>query len=167
MPVLSIRPATPYDVPAILALVQSLAEYERLAHEVVGNEQLLHRHLFGDRPAAEVLMGLVDGEVAGFALYFTSFSTFLTMPGIYLEDLFVRPENRGAGLGKALLATLAQLVVERGWGRLEWSVLDWNTPAIDFYRAKGSVPMEGWTKHRVTGAELARLAAEGLDSRPL
>lgn len=155
---LHVRPATPADVPAIMALIRELADYERLSHEVVGDERLLSEHLFGARPAAHVLMGEVDGLVAGFALYFTSFSTFLTRPGIYLEDLYVRPTARGAGLGRALLTRLAALAVERGCGRLEWSVLDWNEPAIAFYRARGAVPMDGWTTYRVTGPALAALA---------
>lgn len=155
---IEVRPATPADVPAIMDLIRALADYEQLAHEVVGDEAQLHGHLFGPQPAAHVLIGLVEGQVAGFALYFTSFSTFLTRPGIYLEDLFVRPEARGAGLGKALLVALAKLCVQRGYGRLEWSVLDWNEPAIQFYRAMGANPMDGWTVNRVTGDALAALA---------
>ncbi|MDB5101907.1 MAG: family N-acetyltransferase [Cyanobacteria bacterium RYN_339] len=142
-----------------MALIRDLADYEKLAHEVVGDEGMLAAHLFGDRPAAHVLIGVVDGEVAGFALYFTSYSTFLTRPGIYLEDLFVRPDRRGSGLGKALLAKLAAICVERGYGRLEWSVLDWNEPAIKFYEAMGARPMDGWTVNRVTGEALVALAA--------
>lgn len=156
---LDLRPATPSDVPAIMGLIRDLAAYEQLSHEVVGDEALLHEHLFGQNPAAEVVIGLVDGQVGGFALYFTSFSTFLTRPGLYLEDLFVRPEHRGSGLGRALLSHLAGLAVARGCGRLEWSVLDWNTPAIEFYRARGAVAMDGWTTYRVTGEALNQLAA--------
>ena len=155
---LAIRAASPADVPVIMALIRDLAEYERLAHEVVGDEAQLHAHLFGERAAAEVLVGEVDGAVAGFALFFVSFSTFLTRPGIYLEDLFVRPEHRGSGLGKALLARLAAVTRERGYGRLEWSVLDWNEPAIAFYRAKGAEPVDGWTRYRVVGSALEDLA---------
>jgi GNAT superfamily N-acetyltransferase len=157
--VIEIRPAVPSDVPAIMALIRDLADYERLAREVVGSEALLAEHLFGETPAAHVLIGLLHGEVMGFALYFTSYSTFLTRPGIYLEDLFVRPEGRGSGLGKALLVRLAAICVERGYGRLEWSVLDWNEPAIRFYQAMGATPMDGWTVNRVTGEALVALAA--------
>lgn len=159
MPQVTIRPAVPADVPAIHALIVDLAVYEELAHECVGTEALLHEHLFGPAPAAHVTMGLVDGEVQGFALWFTTYSTFLTLPGIWLEDLFVRPEHRGAGLGKALLASLAAECVARGYGRLEWNVLDWNEPAIRFYEAMGAVRMTGWTRCRVTGEALAGLAA--------
>ena len=158
MGAVTIRPAAPADAPAIMGLIRDLAVYEHLAHEVVGSEALLHEHLFGAHPVANVLMGLLNDEVAGFALYFTSYSTFLTRPGLYLEDLFVRPECRGAGLGKALLVGLAGLCVERGYGRLEWSVLDWNEPAIKFYEAMGARPMDGWTITRVTGDALAALA---------
>jgi GNAT superfamily N-acetyltransferase len=158
--VIQIRPATPADVPAVMDLIRALAAYEQLSHEVVGDETQLHAHLFGLQPAAHVLIGLVHGEVAGFALYFTSFSTFLTRPGIYLEDLFVRPEARGAGLGKALLVELAKICVRRGYGRLEWSVLDWNEPAIKFYEAMGARPMDGWTVNRVTGEALGALASK-------
>ena len=156
----AIRPATPADVPVIMALIHELADYEQLAHEVVGDAAQLHAHLFGERPAAEVLMGFVDGQPAGFALFFTSFSTFLTRPGLYLEDLYVQPAHRGCGLGKGLLASLAAIARDRGHGRFEWSVLDWNTSAIDFYRAKGALPMDGWTRYRVVGAALEALAAE-------
>jgi GNAT superfamily N-acetyltransferase len=159
-PVLALRPATPADVPAILAMIRELAAYEQLAHEAVGTEALLHAHLFGEQPAAEVLMGLVDGEVQGFALYVATFSTFLTRPGIWLEDLFVRPAARGAGLGKALLVALARETVRRGGGRLEWSVLDWNEPAWAFYASQGAEPLGGWTRHRVSGDALTRLAAQ-------
>jgi GNAT superfamily N-acetyltransferase len=155
---LSIRPAEPADVAEILLFIRELAEYEKLAHEVVASEEALHEHLFGARPAAEVLLGQLDGQPAGFALYFQSFSTFLARPGIYLEDLYVRPAARGHGLGAALLARLAAIAVERGCGRLEWSVLDWNEPAIDFYKRLGAVPMDGWTVHRVTGNALSVLA---------
>ena len=155
---LTLRPATPADVPAILDLIAQLAAYERLAHEAVGSEALLHAHLFGERPAAEVLLGEVDGQLAGFALYFTTFSTFLTRPGIWLEDLFVLPAFRGAGLGKALLVRLAALCAERGYGRLEWNVLDWNALAIAFYQAQGAAPLDGWTRYRVTGEALTALA---------
>lgn len=161
MPELLLRPATPDDVPAIVGLIRELADYERLLHEVEARPEALSAHLFGDRPAAEVLMGLVDGEVAGFALFFTNYSTFLTKPGIYLEDLFVRPQFRGVGLGKALLKRLAAIAVERDYGRFEWSVLDWNQPSIDFYLAQGAKPMDEWTMYRVTGEALKELAKGG------
>lgn len=159
MPTVSMRPATPADVHDIVALIRELAEYEELLHEVQADPEALNDHLFGPHPVAEVLMGCVDGEVAGFALYFTNYSTFLTRPGIYLEDLFVRPAHRGVGLGKALLKRLAAIAVERGCGRFEWSVLDWNQPSIDFYVAHGARPMDGWTTYRVTGPALEELAA--------
>lgn len=164
MPTLDLRPATPADLGAIVTLIRDLATYEELAHEVEADPAALEAHLFGPHPVAEVLMGRVDGEVAGFALYFTNYSTFLTKPGIYLEDLFVRPEHRGVGLGKALLKRLAAIAVERGCGRFEWRVLDWNQPSIDFYVAQGARPMDGWTTYRVTGPALSELAegAEGL-----
>jgi GNAT superfamily N-acetyltransferase len=157
----SIRPAAPADIPEILRFIQELAEYEKLAHEVVATEAALHEHLFGARPAAEVLLGELNRELAGFALYFRSFSTFLARPGIYLEDLYVRPAARGHGLGAALLARLAAIAIERGCGRLEWSVLDWNEPALGFYRKLGAVRMDEWTVHRVTGDALAALARRG------
>jgi GNAT superfamily N-acetyltransferase len=155
---LSIRPAAPADVPEILRFIRELADYERLSHEVVATEAALHEHLFGAHPVAEVILGELCGELAGFALYFQSFSTFLARPGIYLEDLYVRPAARGRGLGAALLARLAAIAVERGSGRLEWSVLDWNEPAIGFYKKLGAVRMEEWTVHRVTGDALEALA---------
>jgi GNAT superfamily N-acetyltransferase len=160
MPTLDLRPATPADLGAIVTLIRDLAEYEELAHEVEADPGALEAHLFGPNPVAEVLMGRVDGEVAGFALYFTNYSTFLTKPGIYLEDLFVRPEHRGVGLGKALLKRLAAIAVERGCGRFEWRVLDWNQPSIDFYVAQGARPMDGWTTYRVTGPALSELAEQ-------
>ncbi|MFP5503255.1 MAG: N-acetyltransferase family protein [Candidatus Sericytochromatia bacterium] len=160
MPAYTLRPATPTDVPAIFGLIRALADYERLLHEVTGDEMSLASHLFGPEPKAEVVVGEVAGEVVGFALYFTNYSTFLTRPGLYLEDLFVLPEHRGIGLGKALLKRLAAIAVERGYGRLEWSVLDWNEPSLAFYRAQGAVPMDEWTVHRVTGEALHRLAAD-------
>jgi GNAT superfamily N-acetyltransferase len=159
MPELEIRAATEDDVPLILSLIKELAEYERLSHEVVATEEVLRRWLFGDRQVAEVLIGNHKGEPAGFVLFFHSFSTFLGKPGIYLEDLYVRPEFRGAGIGRALLVHLARLARERGCGRLEWSVLDWNEPAIGFYKKIGATPVSGWTIYRVTGEELDDLAA--------
>lgn len=153
-----IRAAAPGDVPTIAALIRELAAYEHLEHEVVLDEQGLDDHLFGPRPYAEVLIAESRGEVAGFALFFHSFSTFLGRPGIYLEDLFVLPDRRGRGIGRLLLEHLAAIALERGCGRLEWSVLDWNEPAIGFYRRLGAEPMQEWTINRVTGDALLRLA---------
>ena len=156
-----IRPATAADVPLILALIRELAEFERLLHEVVADEALLRAHLFGARPAAEVLLSFeADGEPMGFALFFQNFSTFLARPGIYLEDLYVRPDKRGRGLGRALLTQLAQLAVERGCGRLDWSVLEWNENAIGFYKKLGARIMEDWRTCRVTGEALTMLGAK-------
>ena len=157
---ISIRAARPDDVPAILALIRGLAEYEKLAHECEADEAKLAETLFGDKPCAEVLIAGVDGEVAGFALFFHSYSTFLAKPGLYLEDLFVQPRFRGLGLGRRLMAHLAKLALERGCGRFEWSVLDWNAPAIGFYRRLGAVSMDEWTVQRVSGDALRRLAAD-------
>lgn len=154
-----IRQATSEDVPAILGFIRDLAEYERLAHEVVADEAALRATLFGPRPAAEVLLAELAGEAVGFALFFTSYSTFLARPGLYLEDLFVRPAARGAGVGGALMAACARIAVERDYGRFEWSVLDWNERALGFYRALGAVPMGDWTVQRLAGAPLAALAA--------
>ncbi len=159
MPAL-IRSATRADVPLILDLIRGLAEYEKLAHECVATEAQLTTTLFGEVPAAEVLIAEVDGEAAGFALFFRSYSTFLAKPGLYLEDLFVYPHFRGRGIGQRLMRHLARLAVARGYGRFEWSVLDWNAPAIAFYRTLGAVPMDEWTVQRVSGAALERLAAE-------
>lgn len=157
MPHLQLRPARPDDVPLILTLIAELADYEHLAHEVKTDAARMHEHLFGPRPYAEVLIGEVDGEASGFALFFHNYSTFLSQPGIYLEDLYVRPSARGVGLGKALLTELARLALERGCGRLEWSVLDWNEPAIGFYRRLGARPLDDWTVYRLTGEALANL----------
>jgi GNAT superfamily N-acetyltransferase len=153
-----IRPAVPADVPTIASLIRALAEYEKLAHEVVLDEARLQEHLFGPRPFAEVLIAEVEGRSVGFALFFHNYSTFLGRPGIYLEDLFVLPEYRGHGLGKALLAGLAQLAVERECGRLEWAVLDWNEPSIRFYESLGAVAKKEWIIYRTTGDSLAKLA---------
>ena len=156
----SIRSAEPKDVTLILQFIRDLAEFEKLSHEVVATENQLLEHLFGEKPAAEVLIAEnANGDGAGFALFFTSFSTFLAQPGIYLEDLYVKPEFRSAGLGRKLLARLAQIVVERNYGRLEWSVLDWNQRAWDFYRSLGAEPKTEWTQHRLTGSALAELAS--------
>jgi GNAT superfamily N-acetyltransferase len=156
-----VRFATRDDLGTIVAFIRQLAEYEKLAHEVVADEATLAGYLFGERPMAEVLVAEVAGQPAGFALFFHNFSTFLGRPGIYLEDLFVRPEWRGSGVGGALLAHLARVAVERGCGRFEWSVLDWNESAIGFYRGLGAVPLDGWTVFRVTGEALTRLAERG------
>ncbi len=155
-----VRAARPSDVPLILQLIRELAEYEKLLHEVVATEEAFANFLFGDRPAAEVLIGECDGESVGLALFFQTFSTFLARPGLYLEDLYVRPAYRHRGIGKRLLAELATLALERGCGRLEWSVLDWNAPAIAFYRHIGAVAMDGWTVNRVTGDALGDLAKQ-------
>ena len=158
-PVLSIRPATADDVPLIRQLIAELADYERLAHAVVATDADLRAQLVGDHPAAEVLIGEVDGEPAGFALFFHNFSTFLGKRGLYLEDLFVRPAARGVGLGRHLMATLARIAVQRDCGRFEWSVLDWNAPALAFYRGIGATGMDEWTVQRLEGTALHALAA--------
>jgi GNAT superfamily N-acetyltransferase len=154
-----IRPAAPADVPTIARLIRELAEYERLSHAVVLDEDRLAGHLFGPRPYCEVLIAEEAGEAVGFALFFHNYSTFLGLPGIYLEDLFVRPEHRGSGHGKALLTALARLAVERGCGRLEWAVLNWNEPAIGFYLALGAKKMDEWTVYRLSGEALSSLAS--------
>jgi GNAT superfamily N-acetyltransferase len=161
VPELAIRVALEEDAPLILRLIEELAEYEKLSNEVVATEETLRKSLFGERRFAEALIGEIEGEPAGFAVFFHSFSTFLGKPGIYLEDLYVRPQFRGSGLGRALLVYLAKVARERGCGRLEWSVLDWNEPAIGFYRRIGAAPVSGWTVYRVTGDALERLVAEG------
>lgn len=157
-PDLDLALATEADLPLVLEFIRGLAEYERLAHEVVATEDLLRASLFGPRPYAECVIARWGGEPAGFALFFHNFSTFLARPGIYLEDLFVKPAMRGHGIGRALLRRLAQLAVERGCGRLEWSVLDWNEPAIGFYKSLGAVPLDDWTIFRVRGEALEKLA---------
>ena len=153
-----IRSATEADVPLILSFVRELAEYERLPHEVVATEAGLRETLFGARPYAEVLLAFRYREPLGFALFFHNYSTFLGKPGIYLEDLYVRPGHRGSGVGRALLARLAKLAVERRCGRLEWWVLDWNEPSIGFYKKIGAVAMDDWTVYRLTGEALEELA---------
>jgi GNAT superfamily N-acetyltransferase len=158
---LSIRNAVRADLPLIAQFIRDLSEYEKLAHEVRFDEAALGERLFGTRPYAEVLIGEIDGVPQGFALFFHNFSTFEGKPGIYLEDLFVRPEARGSGLGKALLQRLAQLAVERDCARLEWWVLDWNAPSIAFYKSLGAKMMDEWTVMRVDGAALAGLAGQG------
>jgi GNAT superfamily N-acetyltransferase len=153
-----IRPARPEDVPAILALVRDLAEYERALHEVEATEEQLRQALFGPDPRAYALVAEHEGTVAGFAVWFLTFSTWLGRHGVYLEDLFVRPELRGLGYGRALLQELARICVARGYGRLEWAVLDWNEPAIGFYRSLGAQAQQEWTVHRLRGEALRRLA---------
>jgi GNAT superfamily N-acetyltransferase len=154
----TIRPATEADLGTIEELIRALAEYERMADQVVMDAELLRKGLFGDRPYAEVLIAEGGGEAVGFALFFHNFSTFLGRPGIYLEDLFVKPEHRGSGLGKALLKRLAEIAVERGCGRMEWAVLDWNEPSIGFYKKLGARPNDDWTVYRLTGEALQHLA---------
>lgn len=160
--ILSIRPATAADISLIGQFIRDLAEYEKLSEAVRFDEAIMAEKLFGPRPFAEVLIGEIDGMAQGFALFFHNFSTFEGRPGIYLEDLFVRPDARGSGLGKALLGKLAALAVERDCARLEWSVLDWNTPAIDFYKALGATLMDEWTVYRVDGDALTGLATHSL-----
>ena len=155
---MTIRFATESDAATILAFITKLAVYEKLEHEVVATEAKLQATLFGDKPIAEVLLLEDEGEPRGFALFFHSYSTFLAKPGIYLEDLFVLEEHRGKGYGTKLLAHLAKLAVQRDCGRLEWSVLNWNKPSIDFYKALGSQVQTEWQTHRLTGSALAELA---------
>ena len=155
---LPIRPARPSDVPRIHELIVELATYERAADEVRSTPAQLHEALFGPQPAAYALVAEVDGLVVGFALYFRNFSTWEGVHGIYLEDLFVAPEQRGRGLGKALLVALAEIAVERGYARVEWAVLNWNQPSIDFYNSLGAVPLDEWTVYRLTGPALQRVA---------
>jgi GNAT superfamily N-acetyltransferase len=159
-PAFEIRPARPGDVAAVHAMIRELAEFERLAHLCVASEADLAAALFGPRPAAEVLVACRDGEAAGFALFFHNFSTFLGRRGLWLEDLFVRPAHRRQGCAQALLATLADLARERGCGRFEWAVLDWNAPAIDFYRSLGATVLPDWRIVRVVGPALDHLAGK-------
>jgi len=157
---LQIREATEEDVPVILWFIRQLAEYERLLHEAVMTEETLRQSLFGSRPVAEVLLAYFDDKPVGFAVFFHNFSTFLGKPGLYLEDLFVIPEMRGRGFGKALLVRLAKIAVDRNCGRFEWAVLDWNKPSIEFYKKLGAAPMDEWTIFRVTGEALKKLAGK-------
>ena len=157
---LEIRPAVVDDVPLILSFIKKLAAYERLAHEVVATEESLRESLFSSRKTAEVAIGYFQHKPIGLVLFFHNYSTFLGRPGLYIEDLFVDESYRGRGFGAALLRYVARLALERNCGRLEWSVLDWNKPAVDFYTKLGAVPMSGWTVFRVTGQSLANLAAE-------
>ena len=158
-PPCEIRPSTRDDVPLLLELIGELADYERLRDEVVLDAALLERHLFGERPAAEAVVAELDGEAVGYALFFSTFSTFLGRPGIWLEDLFVRPARRRGGVGRALLEHVAQVAVTRGCGRLEWSALDWNEPALTFYRGLGARRLGEWELHRLDGTALAAVAA--------
>lgn len=157
-PVITIRNATPADVPLVLEFIRALAVYERLEHEVVATEADVAAALFGPRPYAEVVFACLDATPVGFALFFHNFSTFTGKAGIYLEDLFVRPEGRGRGVGRRLLAWLARTALERGCARLDWAVLDWNEPSIGFYRSLGAVARDEWTTFRLTGPQLERLA---------
>jgi GNAT superfamily N-acetyltransferase len=154
-----IRPATPADVPAILSLIRELAEYERLSHACVATEELLTRHLFGPDRAAEALVAEETGKVVGYAIVFKTFSTFLGQPGIFLEDIYVQPAHRRHGIGRALLRHIAELAAQRGYGRVEWSVLNWNAPSIAFYKSLGAVPLDEWTMFRLTGKALHTFAA--------
>ena len=156
-----IRTSTEGDIPVILGLIRDLATYERAPDAVVATETGLRDVLFGPKPSAEVLLALQNGEPVGFAVFFHNFSTWLGRPGLYLEDLFVRPEKRGKGYGRALLERLAQIAKERGCGRMEWAVLDWNDPAIQFYRKLGAAPMDEWTVFRLTEEGIAKLAGAG------
>ena len=155
-----IRPAIGKDCPTILAFIKQLAEYEKLAHEVVATEEKLQKTLFGEHPSAEVIIAEYQNTPVGFALFFTNYSTFLAKPGIYLEDLYVQADMRGRGFGKKLLAHLAGIAVERDCGRLDWWVLDWNQPAKDFYQSLSAEPMDGWTVNRLSGKALAALAEQ-------
>jgi len=163
---IALRPATPADVPTLLALIRGIAEYERLSHEVEATDALLREHGFGPRPVFEAILAERDGRAVGFALYFFSFSTFKARPTLYLEDLFVVPEERRGGIGSRLLTRLAQMAVERRCGRMEWSVLDWNTPARDLYFKLGAKAMDEWTVFRMTPDAFGRLAREGLPGGP-
>jgi GNAT superfamily N-acetyltransferase len=160
---LQIREATEADVPVIAWFIRQLAEYEHLLHETTMTEETLRKSLFGPRPGAEVLLGYHQDKPVGFAVFFHNFSTFLGKPGLYLEDLFVIPEMRGKGFGRALLVHLAKIARDRNCGRFEWAVLDWNKPSIDFYKKLGAVPMDEWTIFRVTGEALERLAEGGIE----
>lgn len=160
MSVLDIKPAQEKDVALILSFIKGLAEYEKLSHEVVATEEILRETLFGEKPGAEVIIGYYQDQAVCFALFFHSFSTFLGRSGVYLEDLYVKPEFRGKGFGRKLLSYLAKLTKERNGGRLEWSVLDWNESAIKFYKSLAAKPMDGWTMFRVTGEALDKLSEE-------
>ena len=160
---IQVRPATPADSSVILEFIRGLARFEKLEHEMVATEAMLRRHAFGAEPLIHVLIAERGSAPAGFALYFFNFSTFVGLPGLYLEDLFVEPEHRGHGIGKLLLTELARIAVERGCARFEWSVLDWNEQAIGFYQRLGARPMDDWTTYRMTGEALTRLAKGDID----
>jgi GNAT superfamily N-acetyltransferase len=162
MPAFSIRPATANDVPLILDFIHALAHYEKLSHEITATTAEMRAHLFGPQPRAEVLFPCEDDSPVGFALFFHNFSTFLARPGLYLEDIFILPEHRGKGYGRAMMIHLARLAEARGCGRFEWAVLDWNKPSIDFYRSLGATPMSQWIIQRVSGDALRTLAAKPL-----
>jgi len=153
-----IQPATESDVPVILSFIRGLAEYEKLSHEMLATESQLREHLFGPKPAAETILAKLGSHPVGFALFFTTFSTFAGLPGIWLEDLFVLSDYRGRGIGHALLRAVAQIAIERNCGQVEWTVLDWNTPAVRLYQKLGAQPMSDWTTQRLTGDALVRLA---------
>ena len=155
---ITIQPATPDDIPAILALIRELAEYEKLSDRVSATTDSLRRDLFGPRPYAEVLIGRLNGQPVGYALYFHSYSTFLAKPGIYLEDVFVQPSARGVGIGKALFCAVAKVAQDRECGRLEFAVLDWNQPSIDFYLAHGAEAQSEWTMYRLDESAISRIA---------
>ena len=157
---MTVRPVRPDDVPAVVGLVRELAEYEQALHEARMTEEQLSAALFGDSPALFGHVAVADGAVVGMALWFLNFSTWRGTHGVYLEDLYVQPQHRGSGLGRELLRTLADLCVQRGYDRLEWSVLDWNTPSIEFYESAGAVPMEEWTVFRLTDDALTTFAAD-------
>ena len=161
MPKLQIVPAVEADVPVILEMIQALAEYEKLTHLVVATQDRVRASLFGAKPAAEVLLAYWEEQCAGFAVFFPTYSTFLAQPGLYLEDLYVKPHLRGKRIGFALLKHLAKLASERGYGRMEWAVLNWNQPSIEFYRKLGAVPLDEWTTYRLTGDALSALAEAG------
>jgi GNAT superfamily N-acetyltransferase len=156
---IEIRSATVQDVAVVLQMIRDLAEYEKLSHVVVATDDKIRATLFGENPAADVLLAYQGAECIGFAVFFGTYSTFLAQPGIYLEDIFVKPHARGRGAGLALLKRLAAIAQERGCGRVEWEVLDWNQPSIEFYNKLGARPVEDWTKYRLTGEALERLAA--------
>ncbi len=158
-PSVQIVRATEQDVAVVLEMIRGLAAYERLSHTVTATEQKLRETLFGEHPFAEVVLASVENETVGFAVFFTTYSTYLAEPGLYLEDLFVKPQARGKGVGSALLTYLARLAIERGWSRVEWSVLHWNAPAIQFYRKIGAALLDDWKICRLTGESLARVAA--------
>jgi GNAT superfamily N-acetyltransferase len=163
----TIRAATPDDVPVLLQFIRELAAYEKLSHEVLATEATLHDHLFGKRRHAEAVLACEDGRGVGFALFFHNFSTFAGKPGLYLEDLYVQPEFRGRGYGRALMIHLARLARERGCARFEWCVLNWNQPSLEFYHSLGAVPMNDWVVQRVTGKALEALASQPLPGEPI